>query len=66
MTIFSFQNPRVFIREPIPGYHSWTGPGYMRVIEGDAIEFSGITVDLPMEYDIVIRYDPRVSLIWTL
>ena len=56
----------MFIREPIPGYHSWTGPGYMRVIEGDAIEFSGITVDLPMEYDIVIRYDPRVSLIWNL
>ena len=35
----------------------------MRVIEGDAIEFSGITVDLPMEYDIVIRYDPRVRIL---
>ena len=58
---FLLQNTRVYIREPIPGYRSWTGPGFMRVMEGDAIEFSGISVDFPMYYDIVIRYDPRVN-----
>lgn len=46
----------------MPEYTSWTGPGYMKVMEGDAIEFSGISVDFPMYYDIVIRYDPRVSV----
>jgi hypothetical protein len=33
----------------------------MKIMEGDALEFSGIVVDFPMNYDIVIRYDPRVS-----
>lgn len=59
-----FGNTRVYIREPIPGYRSWTGPGFMRVMEGDAIEFSGITVDFPMYYDVVIRYDPRMTEKW--
>ncbi|KAL4226155.1 Laminin subunit beta-1 [Mactra antiquata] len=58
------RNTRVYIREPVPGYTSWTGPGYMRIVEGDSILFSGITVDFPMYYDIVIRYDPRVSDRW--
>ncbi|WAR26302.1 LAMB1-like protein [Mya arenaria] len=59
-----FGNTRVYIRELIPDYRSWTGPGYMRVIEGDAILFSDISVDFPMYYDIVIRYDQRMTEKW--
>ena len=57
-----FQNAKVFIREPDPTTRRWTGPGYMRVLEGDSIEFSGISVDLPMNYDIVIRAESWVSV----
>lgn len=59
-----YGNPRVYIREPVPGYTSWTGPGYMKIIEGDTLEFTDISVDFPMYYDIVIRYDPRMSEKW--
>ncbi|XP_052278966.1 laminin subunit beta-1-like [Dreissena polymorpha] len=57
-------NTRVFIREPVSGYRAWTGPGYMRIMEGDALRFTGINVDFPMFYDIVIRYDPRMTERW--
>ncbi len=56
-----FQNTRVYIWGPVKGYQGWTGPGFMRVVEGDALVFKGITVDFPMYYDIVIRFDPRVG-----
>jgi len=57
-------NTRVYIREPVDGYQGWTGPGFMRVVEGDALVFKGITVDFPMYYDIVIRFDPRMTERW--
>lgn len=51
----------MYIREPIPGGPSyWTGPGYMRVMEGDSIEFTVTDISFPTYYDIVLRYDPRV------
>ena len=59
-----FQNTRAIIREPIPGRPvTWTGPGFMRVNEGDSLTFKMIN-DIPvsMEYDIVIRYEPQVRL----
>ncbi|KAK3579401.1 hypothetical protein CHS0354_029709 [Potamilus streckersoni] len=57
-------NTRVFIREPVPGYQSWTGPGFMRIMEGDSLLFTDVRVDFPMYYDVVIRYDPRMPEKW--
>ncbi|XP_071081967.1 laminin subunit beta-1-like [Haliotis cracherodii] len=58
-------NARVYIREPIPGGPSyWTGPGYMRVMEGDSIEFTVTDISFPTYYDIVLRYDPRMPEMW--
>ena len=56
------QNAKVYVREPIQGGVSyWTGPGYMKVMEGDSIEISIANVPFSTFYDFVIRYDPRVS-----
>ena len=50
------------IREPIPGRDTtWTGPGFIRVSEGDSIEFTVDNLPMDMEYDIVIRYEPQVN-----
>lgn len=56
------QNAKVYVREPIQGGPSyWTGPGYMKVMEGDSIELTIDSVPFSTFYDLVIRYDPRVS-----
>ncbi|KAL5014853.1 hypothetical protein ScPMuIL_009123 [Solemya velum] len=58
-------NARVYIREPISGgVQSWTGPGFMKIMEGDSIEFTVSNLDFPMYYDLVIRYDPRMPEKW--
>ena len=55
-----FQNTYPIIREP-RGSVTWTGPGFMKVTEGDILEFTVDNIPLSMEYDIVIRYEPQVS-----
>ena len=59
---FCIQNAMVYVREPVQaGVNYWTGPGYMKVMEGDSIEISISDVPFSTFYDFVIRYDPRVS-----
>jgi coxsackievirus/adenovirus receptor len=58
-----FQNTRVVICEPSPGRPvTWTGPGFMRVTEGDSLTFTIDDILAAMYYDIVIRYEPQVSV----
>ena len=57
----------MIIREPIPGReNTWTGPGFMRVFEGDTLTFRVDDIPKSLEYDIFIRYEPQVSLIFRL
>lgn len=54
-------NARVYIREKTPGSPNyWTGSGYMRVFEGDSIEFTVSGLPFSTFYDIVVRYDLRM------
>ena len=39
---------------------TWTGPGFMKIMEGDSIDFTVTNLTASMEYDIVIRYNPLV------
>ncbi|XP_063445068.1 laminin subunit beta-1-like [Mytilus trossulus] len=57
-------NTRPYIREPRPGLQSWTGNGFMQIMEGDIIEFTVNDIVFPMYYDIVIRFDPRMPELW--
>lgn len=59
-----FQNARVHIREPVSvSPSSWTGPGYMKVMEGDGIELSISGLPFSTYYNIIIRYDSKVSIV---
>ena len=50
------------IRESQPGRRvTWTGPGFMRVSEGDSLIFEIPDIPMSMEYEIVIRYEAQVS-----
>ncbi|XP_033744359.1 laminin subunit beta-2-like [Pecten maximus] len=48
----------------LPWRQQWTGQGFMRVSEGDSIEFTVNNIDFPMDYDIVIRYNPAMQDVW--
>lgn len=50
-------------REP-PADHvaSWTGTGFARMLEGGWVEFHVNNVPFSTEYDVVIRYEPQVSI----
>ena len=62
--VFRSQNTRVVIREAQPGRPvTWTGPGFMRVSEGDSLIFEIPDIPMSMEYEIVIRYEAQVRLI---
>ena len=64
ITIFlCFQNTRVVIREASAGRErTWTGPGFMRVSEGDSLRFNVDDIPMSMDYDIVVRYEGGVSI----
>ncbi len=56
------QNYKVIIREPSPGREvTWTGPGFMRMSEGDSLTFTVDDIPMGMDYDIIVRYEPQVS-----
>ena len=51
------------IREASAGRErTWTGPGFMRVSEGDSLRFYVDDIPMSMEYDIVVRYEGGVSI----
>lgn len=43
---------------------SWTGTGFVRIVEDSFIEFSLDEISQSMEYDLVIRYEPQLSGQW--
>ena len=57
----SFQSAMIETRTLGPGQvMTWTGTGFMRVLEGDSITFVVDKLPKSMEYDIVIRYESQV------
>lgn len=48
----------------LPWRQQWTGQGFMRVTEGDSIEFTVNNIVFPMDYDLVIRYNPAMHDVW--
>lgn len=59
------KNARVDIHERGPDeVVTWTGPGFMKVMEGDSIDFTITNLTASMEYDIVIRYNPLMPDRW--
>lgn len=44
--------------------NSWTGTGFMKSNEHTALEFEVDNIKTPMEYDVVIRYEPQTNQDW--
>lgn len=50
-------------REHTPGHIvTWTGPGFARVKDGAGLMFTVDNIPYAMEYDIMIRYEPEVTI----
>lgn len=46
------------------GTPSWTGLGFVRLQEGQALEFLVASVPRAMDYDILLRLEPQVPEQW--
>lgn len=44
------------------GTPSWTGRGFVRLREGQALEFLVASVPRAMDYDVLLRLEPQVRL----
>ena len=42
------------------GTPSWTGPGFVRLREGQVLEFVVASVPRAMDYDVLLRLEPQV------
>lgn len=61
----NMQDCQVLVREPYSDRDStWTGLGFMRVFEGSHLEFDVTDIPQSLEYDIVVRYEPQVIIIF--
>ncbi len=54
---------KVEIREPVAGQtQSFTGTGFVRVVEGSEVRFMVDNLAVSMEYNIVIRFESQVGV----
>ncbi|XP_008851420.1 laminin subunit beta-2 [Nannospalax galili] len=44
---------------------SWTGPGFVRLQEGQGVEFLVTSIPKAMDYDLLLRLEPQVPKQWT-
>ncbi|XP_043298184.1 laminin subunit beta-2 [Cervus canadensis] len=52
-------------RLPTPGgTPSWTGPGFVRLREGQVLEFVVTSIPRAMDYDVLLRLEPQVPEQW--
>ncbi|ETE64464.1 Laminin subunit beta-1, partial [Ophiophagus hannah] len=62
---YEAEEARLHQRVPLPGRPvTWTGLGFVRVLEGSVVEFHINNVPFSMEYDILLRYEPQFSGKW--
>lgn len=63
---FFFQNCQVVIREPYRDgrNNTWTGTGFMKVLEGSMLNFTIDDIRRSMWYDVIIRYEPIYPGAW--
>ncbi|XP_064483603.1 laminin subunit beta-1-like isoform X2 [Ornithodoros turicata] len=56
---------QVLVREPFTGREpTWSGLGFMQVHDDSYLEFDISDVPYAMEYDLVIRYEPKLPRGW--
>jgi len=63
--VLHFQNCQVFIREPYRDGrdNTWTGTGFMKVFDDAELVFDLKNIPITTNYEIVLRYEPQVSIV---